>query len=68
MEGLTLEQFEVNNMEKPNQNIKNIPSQDVSKERDMLRVGIVCPSCNAEVGFNEIIEKKGAIGCVNCVK
>lgn len=36
--------------------------------REPVKVGIVCPSCESEVGFNEIIEKKGNIGCVNCIK
>lgn len=31
-------------------------------------VGIICPSCDSEVGFNEIIEKKGSIRCINCIK
>ena len=32
------------------------------------KVGIICPSCNSEVGFADIIERRGSIGCVYCTR
>lgn len=31
-------------------------------------VSIICPSCQAEVTTREIIEKRGRLGCINCIK
>lgn len=31
-------------------------------------VGIVCPACGTEVSLNEIIERKGSVSCVYCIK
>lgn len=29
---------------------------------------LICPACNSEIGLTELIEKKGYVGCVNCVE
>jgi len=29
---------------------------------------IICPSCQAEVKEKDIIEKRGSLGCVRCLK
>lgn len=31
-------------------------------------VTVICPSCQTEIETKELIEKKGMIGCVNCLK
>jgi hypothetical protein len=31
-------------------------------------VSVICPCCQNEVGTTEILEKKGVVGCINCLK
>lgn len=31
-------------------------------------VTIICPACSSEVETKEIVEKKGRIGCINCLR
>lgn len=28
---------------------------------------VICPGCSGKVGFNEVIEAQGSIGCINCI-
>lgn len=29
-------------------------------------VAIICPACDSQVGFDEIVEREGRISCINC--
>jgi hypothetical protein len=49
-------------------NFKRSDSSEKNKFQRTPTVGIICPSCDIEVRFDEIIEKKGSVRCVNCFK
>lgn len=46
--------------------IRGIRNYDFSPPPEA--VSIICPSCQAEVTTKEIIEKKGHVGCINCIR
>lgn len=31
-------------------------------------VSVICPACDAEIETGEIKERKGMVGCINCLK
>ena len=46
--------------------IKGIRSYDFTPRS--APVSVICPSCQTEIETTELKEKKGMIGCVNCLK
>lgn len=46
--------------------IKGIRNYDFSPKSSP--VSVICPSCQAEIETKELMEKKGMVGCVNCLK
>jgi len=46
--------------------IKGIRSYDFTPRS--APVSVICPSCQTEIETTELKEKKGMVGCVNCLK
>lgn len=46
--------------------VKGIRNYDFAPKSDP--VSVICPSCQTEIETCELKERKGMVGCVNCLK